>query len=284
MCELFFAYNTKGKLADESIIELLRFAKYNADRHNDGFGVFRDDGQIYKVPKQFRSKQFKRAFRFCKGAKFIVAHIRTKTQGEKCYKNTHPFALNKFVLAHNGNLTNLEHKTKTDSEMALRKIYHQKKARKTVTKIKRAFKDIEGWYSIFCYDKKDKDLYYFRTTAGFTFAYFPALNTIFGATDEDVLKAMFAELKMGVFWVRKYNRTIFEPEEDVIYKIGSNGLSIVGDIENSYVTSTYNHTYGLNRKVKDANYNNPLTKAEEGLWTQEDLTAYKDMWRGVGGG
>ncbi len=120
--------------------------------------------------------------------------------------NNHPFKLNDLVLVHNGVINNVEDlieefkiKTEisTDSFVILFLIDKFLKEAELKDKSKRTKRDrkllimdaikkttdlIEGFYSVFLYDKKEKKLYYFRDDIGSFYFYKPNKNMLVGST------------------------------------------------------------------------------------------------------
>ncbi len=116
--------------------------------------------------------------------------------------NNHPFKLNDLVLVHNGVIQNVESLMKkfrikteisTDSFIILFLIdKFLKEAESKGTKrdrklligdaIKKTTNLIEGFYSVFLFDKKEKKLYYFRDDIGSFYFYKPSKNMIIGST------------------------------------------------------------------------------------------------------
>ena len=120
--------------------------------------------------------------------------------------NNHPFELNKLVLVHNGVVKNVdslkdEFKIKTEivtdsfvilflidkflKESELKEKLKRTKRNRTqliINAIKKTTDLIEGFYSVFLFDKKEKKLYYFRDDIGSFYFYKPNKNILLGST------------------------------------------------------------------------------------------------------
>ncbi len=120
--------------------------------------------------------------------------------------NNHPFELNKLVLVHNGVVQNVdslkdEFKIKTEIvtdsfvilfliDKFLKEAELKDKSRGKerdrelliVNAIKKTTDLIEGFYSVFLFDKKENKLYYFRDDIGSFYFYKPNKNMLVGST------------------------------------------------------------------------------------------------------
>jgi len=121
--------------------------------------------------------------------------------------NNHPFKLNELVLVHNGVVQNAEELIKefkikteisTDSFIILflidkflkeaelkDKSRGKKRDRKLlmVDAIRKTTNLIKGFYSVFLFDRKEKELYYFRDNIGSFYFYKPNKNMLIGSTN-----------------------------------------------------------------------------------------------------
>jgi glucosamine 6-phosphate synthetase-like amidotransferase/phosphosugar isomerase protein len=167
---------------------------------------------------------------------FIVGHNRFTTQGSESKNgNNHPFELNGFSLVHNGILEDdkkvrkkfgIKSKIQTDSYTILwliNKFYHEsaktKTHKKMVEAIQKTCKELEGYYSVFVFDKETKDLYYFRNDrADFQFCLIDD-NIILGSTDFNNLEYVYTNKKY-IFDEQTFTKKTFkEPKAERVYMI-----------------------------------------------------------------
>ena len=149
--------------------------------------------------------------------------------------NNHPFELNDLTLVHNGVIQNAENlmeelkvdtKISTDSFVVLFLINKflkeseskNKKRNRTsliVDAIKKTTNLIGGWYSIFLFDKKEKNLYYFKDNLSVFYFYKPNKEIIVGST-------MYSNFER-VYKDKKSSMELITPKPGKIYLVNGGG-------------------------------------------------------------
>ena len=236
MCEINFMYaiDENYEFGNKDLDQIISMLQNSSSTNADGFGAFNEKGIILKEPLKFDktiyAKNFKSLF---KDSRFIVSHCRLATHGNQTIENTHPFAVNSFIFVHNGVITNenyirekynIKDKSECDSVVIGHLLHYYNKKYNNLTKaIKALCKEITGWYSVFVYDIKTKELIYFRHNASFTFALVQKENNhyILGATNANNL--------VGFQISKAKTLSTFEPTENTIYKITSAGIKKVAE-------------------------------------------------------
>lgn len=142
-------------------------------------------------------------------------------------KNHHPFKLGDFVLCHNGVISNagylkLKYKIKTDiktdSYIAIALISHffklsteATRLNKIIDAIEKTEKELVGSYSIFFYDLKLKNLFYFKN---------PATDFNFQLIDDNILTGSTEKRNLKYTYFKGSHVTL-EIEDDTLYLVGS---------------------------------------------------------------
>ena len=180
MCELQFIKRIDNKnLNDNDLSEFFKLMQFGSLNNSDAFGFF-NHNLTYKNKGLFSLNKFN-DFKVLKKENFLIGHNRYMTTTNNQHnKNNHPFILNDFVLSHNGVINNEDElKTEfnflkpvtTDSFLILYLINHYFKISKNkirVNKIKDAIQKttskLNGSFSVFLYDKIDKNIFYFKNS------------------------------------------------------------------------------------------------------------------------
>jgi glutamine amidotransferase len=75
--------------------------------HPDGWGLATHDGEAPRVVRQAEAAGESKAFRWASAqvhSRNVLAHVRRATIGDQRTENTHPFAHERWIFAHNGTL------------------------------------------------------------------------------------------------------------------------------------------------------------------------------------
>ncbi len=186
MCGIFGIVLPEGKEFDEFLaLHALRLATLSQKRGTDAFGYMVVDGdghhQVHRwigPVTQFlkKTKRVKKALKVITGSRIFLGHTRAQTVGRASREiNNHPFKGDRFILAHNGGITNhaslrdeLEiqpSKPDTDSYVALA-LLEQKMKENPDEGIEKWFpsavKEMTGSIACWLWDKRTKELYLFR--------------------------------------------------------------------------------------------------------------------------
>lgn len=240
MCEIFYAKAAQDKNAvqDQTLLKLLNQAVESASSNSDGFGIFTDNGDHRKAPRELRQDDIGWLMDFASGSEYVVLHTRMTTQGGNTKANTHPFNRDGYMLVHNG-VTDVEDENilKLDDEVDSKRILKSIIAKDgdTPEQIETAMDDIAGRASIFMRDP-DGQLFYWRDGgARFTFAFDSQTQEVLGATKEKRLKHMTSSQ-----YVKR------SPDEGTVYdmNIGRPGITELGSFSMNARTSNYNYGRG----------------------------------------
>ena len=248
MCEIQFIKRIGKELTANDICEFSKLMSAGDLNNHDAFGLF-TKGYIFKKGTSYNKKicndeMWRNIFRPIKTS-WIVGHNRFKTQGDaKDNQNNHPFETKNFIVVHNGVINNdedlkkqykLNYTEETDSAVIPNLLeYFSSEGDKAVTAIKDVAENLEGSYSVFVYDKRSDDLYYFRNDGSdFSFGLFvtPTGKILMGSTNDENLKEAYFD-KYGMFAIRKFTaRSIVEAKEGKIYQINDKDVVPVMDFE-----------------------------------------------------
>lgn len=121
-----------------------------------------------KVIKSSKKIDFTKLSKSINHSNFIITHQRLATSGFQ-EKYNHPFENEDFVIVHNGVINDFLKTKGSDSwgffvdfiKNFKEDLSHLREDR-IISVLKSMFNNVNGWYSIFIYDKKDKVGYYFK--------------------------------------------------------------------------------------------------------------------------
>ncbi len=239
MCQIQLIFNTdKEKLNNTDINEFIKLMMLGNVNNSDSFGYFNSFIE-YKDSGDFVLENLD--LRLLKESNFVIGHNRYATGNAEAKKNrnNHPFIFNDFVLVHNGvidnnkelrNKYNMRHKIKTDSFTVLYMISKEfekdnsriSREKKIIKAIKKTTKQLDGSYSIFLYDRREDQVYYFKNAmTSFTFALLNH-NILVGTTDYQNLNYIYLNKEF------KQDIQEIKIEDDHIYKIHKNKLKQIG--------------------------------------------------------
>ena len=267
MCELQFIKSLKQNLTDRDLEEFFKLMEFGSLNNKNAFGFF-NHNHTFKEKGTFNLKRFKHKKLLNEG--FIVGHNRFTTSGSEDKNfNNHPFEIDEFVLSHNGVLFNdeelrkefkIKSKIETDSFVILWLINHyfkkskkNNRVKKMTDAIKRTTLKISGSYSVFVYDKEDKNLYYFKNSkTDFKFCLL-GNSLLIGSTNKENLKHIYLNKKY-IFDEDAFKKRVFKDAKDeTIYLINDDVIiKEIGVFEelNEYVTEypQYTTTYPKTQK------------------------------------
>lgn len=244
MCNVHVVYCLTSSLNKKDFNSIFKMM-YNASRVNkDGFGLFDDNGIVFKNENAFDFKFSKDILGvFNKECKFLVGHNRLKTHGSVSKGNSHPFNIGNFIFAHNGIVENFEDlvskykfsNVEVDSVLIGLILNEKHKVFGDVVKsIVETTKELMGSYSCFVFDTKSKRLFYFKnekTNFEFWLVKKNENYYIFGSTTERNMTDIYIRNMYG-FGIRDYEVvSAFVPCPNVLYEISEKGITKVCDIE-----------------------------------------------------
>jgi len=252
MCEINFMYAIDGKLTNTDILQINKMLTLGKQINNNGFGLFNEEGKIYKSPEMYRNSLFSRhILEKFNNSQFIVSHNRLATTGKTKKNNTHPFKVGRFIFCHNGILINHQElirkykitpESYTDSIVIGHVLNHHFKNTKDVLKsIQLMAEDITGTFSVFIYDTVEKRLYYIRNSAEFDFTLFTFKDKkiIVGSTNYKNHDKIYYERYYG-FPREMYEDSYYKKTHDeIIYEISNKGIKKIGD----FVATSYTYYY-----------------------------------------
>ena len=286
MCNVHFIKALDGKLSAYDLKQMSNMLESASRGNPHGFGHFSNKDK-FKSGKAFDERKHGDRLNQYKNHDFVVGHNRYATHGEHSAKNSHPFENDRFVYVHNGVIQNFEElKAKhfpnsnlvVDSEIIGELIlkYTGLNDKDVVKAIKKTTKKLDGWYSVFLYDKKFDKLYYFRDGADFYFRLLRKKTSkgyrhiVVGSTRKDNIRATYQDKRKQVYGIFKANEyellNTIEIEQDKIYLING-GIREVGKFT-PMTTYTYTEKKAcrVNNVTDDEEKNVPIEK----LFDNED--------------
>ncbi len=255
MCQIHIVYN-KNKITKEDFDEFLKLMCFGSmAKNDDAWGIFNNKKMIKRSGKFYPSQVNESII----NGKFLVGHNRLSTTGIGSIYNWnipfkknkkagglseekieemqhHPFKIGDFLLVHNGVIINaeqlfkkykIESPIKTDSFAIIYLINHYFKLsrkndrkEKIVDAIKKTSKQIEGWYSVILYDKKDDAIYYFRNE-----------NTTFNFNiiNNKLIVGSSKYINLEYAYNSKQKKHII-PKKNSIYLIRENGDELITEV------------------------------------------------------
>lgn len=290
MCEIFMAKSADGgAIQDETLANLFHVAVKSSRRNSDGFGIWNKQKDRVKDTGRFTYEDASELFEEFKGSEHVVLHLRLKTQGAECAKNSHPFVCGDNIMCHNGVLTQndntynvTDNEPDTDSYEFLKAVVNKDET-ETVEQIKHAAARVKGSMSIFLQD--DEAMYYFRDSKPFTFGRIPETGELIGATDGDRLDQMFPAKKRHV---RRRTSTVDQrkeiktqdPQEGKIYRVEGGQVTPIDTFEVGTETSTPDYDDYYN----GGGYRRPQRQPETSNYTETEHPETELVYNAPGGG
>lgn len=253
MCHISFVSD-----ADKaSMNQMLNIMSEECEHNSDGYGIFNKRNIFRSIEKEMKiDNETKSMF---KGG-WVIGHNRFGTKGEATLENTHPFVTESFMFCHNGVISNCEElekdigKVEVDSQV-IGLLLEKYKALPFEKMIQEAAKRIEGYFSVFLYDKRSSKLYYFKHNANFSFASvkYKGKKYIYGFTSAEHFKDLFNTHKKGVITFAGKKIKPLEIESDAVYEIGKKLIKVCDFTAKvkEYSSCYYGQTYGFVNKYGD---------------------------------
>lgn len=228
VCNVHVIYGIKKPLDKGDIEQFLKMLKSGSESNADGFGLFNDKGLIFKKRDRYKAKYSREIIKKFVNSKFIVGHNRWATSGTVNKSNSHPFYNKRFIWVHNGMIQNKDElSTKygvtynVDSEL-IGEILHKKLNKKEELEktLIEMFKEMQGSFSVFIFDKQTKKLYYVRHIMDFNIFLFRLLDNslrIIGSTEETNLRFPYHKSLLGFQIINSEILSKFDIEDDLLY-------------------------------------------------------------------
>jgi predicted glutamine amidotransferase len=245
MCEISMIFGMDAQLGKTGAEELARMMAAGAAFNSHGWGIFGDQSAVVKKPKRFSMVEERDAIMTSFGAnRFLVGHVRFATHGKMVAENTHPLAYKRWILVHNGVISNemkLRRKHKipdapeVDSHVIVwlvNKFY--KSGKGGIEKaIKKATNELEGWYSCFLYDTERKRLFYFRHGADFHFKLVKSTegdHYVVGNTKKANIGVAFSRSAWGFRINAAKTLGYIHPKQSILYEVSDKGLTVLCEL------------------------------------------------------
>ena len=256
MCQIQFIKKLRENLNERDLQEFFKLMEFGSFDNSDAFGFFNRD-VLFKNKGIFNLETFQKN-KMLLSNNFLIGHNRLATSGDKNKnQNNHPFIINNFMLVHNGIINNSDELRKefkvksnieTDSFIIIYLINHyfkkslkKNRIKRIIDAIKKTTKKIEGFFSVFLYDKKDNNIFYFKDDkTNFSFGLFGD-NILVGTTDIRNLNRIYLNKKY-IFDEDIFKEKSFKEIEDKkIYLINDDVfIKVIGKFKtNSYTYSGY---------------------------------------------
>lgn len=257
MCNINFLYSKKGRLKDNRIIPILEsITAFSFKTNDEGDGFLLDDGFIAKKSQKMLYYNFKDRI---KKSRWIVSHQRIATSGRND-SNTQPLRYKDFVLIHNGIIWNLGDKDNSDSKNLLKNIVDGKFNQKT---FKKQIEGIDGSYSIFFFDIKRKEMYYFKNYST-DFYVCENKNYIFASTSKENAEFCRNVLNLG---------KIKEVKEEKVFILKDNQFKRIFDFK----AKKYNYESWKDDDYKSLQtFGKPMTPSE--IESLQTLNWKEESW------
>jgi len=232
MCEIH--YIAADMITKEDAEEMSQMLVSGAESNGDGFGIT-NGKQILKKAGKYQAT-YRKLLYSLKGEKYLLAHNRLGTHGEKTDDNAHPFDTKDFLYVHNGVLYNykeIAEKTATECPVdsnAIGAMLEFNKSKPLEENVKECLETIQGSYSIFIYHKPTQRMFYARNSSDFHYRLYKSKDrtVLAGSTYDSTMDSIYTDYlgeDINGMKHKEYNNIAeLHPEEEYIYEI--NGTSI----------------------------------------------------------
>jgi len=263
MCELHFIYPLNRNVNKKDLSELVSMLLDASSFNMDGFGVT-NGNTIFRRGCRYVMQYDKPIFNLFNSSRFVVAHNRYTTAGAVKKTNSHPFFNKRFIWMHNGHISNyslLSEKygfknINVDSQIIGELLFRRCKNKTNILPdLKKTLEELTGGFSVFLYDKKTGNLYYFKHGQSFQFRLLTSKNDsiIVGCTDSYKLDYLYLFAESKKFGFKELNYKVdsyLTPIDNTIYEIKKSGLNVVGCFDVvKYVEKPKKYTYGKYNKT-----------------------------------
>ena len=220
---------------------------------------------------------------------FVIGHNRLSTGGNpKDNKNNHPFWNEKYVMVHNGSITNADdlikkyyldiQDIKTDSFIVLKLIEMFGSKNNIKKTLDRVLPLLKGSYSILLYDIEDDEIYYFKDLKTSFTMELVGDNTIVASTNKRRVKNFGNVKKWNFFDVLKVPHYYGDLKSYHLYNIKNDGITDLGEIThrqkkdnyyNKYYPGSYKYKY--QKRKQDQKYSDPNVEKYKVIKEEFDL-------------
>lgn len=263
MCNLnFIVQKKKGNIELVSLVNTMTNISYETNSDGDGT-YFDSENLLVKSDKKINLLRYSKQI---KGSKFILSHQRLATHG-RTKRYTQPFKSKRFIFLHNGIMSKFSNGVYSDSYGFFRKFIKTFNRLNNVPKsVKKLLDgDYKGSYSILIFDKKEKELFYFKNSGTNIHIHISNDNKfLFGTTsytNGNILKILYPNTKFRKLKVK--NNTIYKIfiDERVNFKA-------TGKIKTKKIN--YSFSGWTESEVQKNNINPKITKINKG---KNDISA-----------
>jgi hypothetical protein len=276
ICEIQFIKRINKPLNQNDKKQFINLMRKGAVSNKDAFGLFTNSITFKsksKVEDKIKNDILLTLVNEA-NTNWLVGHNRLTTQGkEDDNENNHPFETDNFKIVHNGIITNdkelkeeykLKYTVETDSAifpyLLEYKLKNNKDNKTFIELVRDTIELITGSYSIFLLDKRNDNLYYFKSSStNFTFNLYEdgISKIIVGSTSESNLEEIYKK-NWSIFDIEESRLlSSVEADDGFVYKIDDNGIYPVCNFEQKYATYINKH-----HKEKDLSKKYNMTETE----------------------
>ena len=211
MCNINFMWRNRGiTKADNVLLEATTYHSWTDNDHGEGY--LTSTGKIVKSLAKISPVQEN-----VLGAKWIIYHERWGTSGGTNLENTQPIETDQLVFIHNGMMNVTTQVDKSDSRVVAEQISALiKDGMPFVQAFKQVIDDTSGSKSIFVFDKKAKELYYYKNYVT-SFYFVQAKGSVFASTSEENVKYVAGRLGIDV-------KKVIAMKSDVLMRVCNTGV------------------------------------------------------------
>lgn len=272
MCELQFIKRINKPLTNNDKKQFITLLKKGAETNKDAFGIFTKEITFKtnnKVEDKIKNEILINIVNQT-NTDWLVGHNRLTTQGkEDNNENNHPFETDNFKVVHNGIISNdkelkeefkLDYPIETDSAIIPFLLEHKIKNNINnntfMVLLKETIELLQGSYSVFLLDKRNGNLYYFKSSSTlFTFNLYEdnISKVIVGSTSKLNLDEIYLK-KYGIFDIQDIKLlSSIDIDDGIIYKIDDNSIYPVCEFEQNQAYPKYEYNTNWERNYKKSN-------------------------------
>jgi predicted glutamine amidotransferase len=230
VCNINAIFNKNGKETDilTSLINVMTYNSFKSNKDGDGaIGFTKNKIKIHKSVSKIKYEEKYRT---------IISHQRFATGGEKDVINVHPHIGKRFLLIHNGVLSNMGDNKLCDSGHFLRELETKLGEEENIyEKLKQYLSTISGTFSMFLWDKKYKQLYYFKEFS---------TNMYFAENEDWLIMSTLKDNMSYACWLLNIDANVAEIKHNTIWKVSTKGeFKSLGEFEKKQIEYKSNY-YG----------------------------------------